>query len=81
MGFGFGFGFGMQCLSVSVSVSVQTEPKFRYFGFGLNSGFVRSLITTTKTRWIVYKMSKTIYRTIKTTKTTTTMLVSPQEEE
>jgi hypothetical protein len=37
--------------SVSVSVSnlvlVQTEPKFWYFGFGLNSGFGRSLIKMT----------------------------------
>ncbi len=33
-------------LLVSVSVSVQTEQKFRYFGFGLNSGFSRSLLTS-----------------------------------
>jgi hypothetical protein len=32
-------------LSLSVSVSVQTQPKFRYFGFGSNYGFGRSLIT------------------------------------
>jgi hypothetical protein len=30
-------------LSVSVSVLVQTKPKFWYFGFGLKSGFGRSL--------------------------------------
>ncbi len=52
MHFGFGFGiiqsFGFGRNFGPKSVSAQTKPKFRYFGFGLNSGFGRSLVEKEK---------------------------------
>ncbi len=37
-------------VSISVLVSFQAKPKFRYFGFCLNSGIGRSLLLTNKNK-------------------------------